>query len=71
MIALARLAPRDSRQLAESFMTDDAPYMRQATIDLIVACGDHDFRSKALATLQSDPVEHVRKAALQAAKSLE
>ena len=70
ILALARLSPPDSRQLAESFMNDDDPYIRQAAIDLIAVCGDHDFRSKALATLQVDLAQQVRESALRAAKSL-
>jgi hypothetical protein len=70
IVALARLSPGDSRQLAESFMSDEDPYVRQAAIDLIAVCGDHLFRSKALAALQSDPVQHVRDYATRTAESL-
>jgi HEAT repeat protein len=69
IIAIATLKPSDSRELAQLFMGDDDPYIRQASIDLVTASEDRDFKSKALGTLLKDPAQHVRDKALQAVDS--
>lgn len=63
LLPLARIRPSDAQSLAESFVRDSDPYMRQAAIDMILAAVDLGFQREALSLLRADSVEHVRKAA--------
>ncbi|HEY1556898.1 MAG TPA: HEAT repeat domain-containing protein [Kofleriaceae bacterium] len=60
LAALASCRPPDARALAERFMRDEDPYMRQTAIEMILAVDDKEFRVSAISELERDPVEHVR-----------
>lgn len=63
VLALAPRKPHDARILAETFMIDPDPYMRQAAIEMILVSGDEAFKTQALRTLMEDTAENVRSAA--------
>ena len=66
ILSLARLRPRDARELATLFVEDPDAYIRQAAISLILVANNDEFIVSALSRLENDPVEHVREAAAQA-----
>ncbi len=63
LLSLARFAPHDARELAERFLRDPDPYLRQAAIEMVLATSDSTFIVEARRILLDDPVWHVRKAA--------
>ena len=63
LLSLARLRPADARLIAEMFLKDPDPYMRQAAIEMVRVAADASFQRDALDVLRQDPVPHVRKAA--------
>jgi HEAT repeat protein len=66
IMCLARLRPRDARELAASLVSDPDAYIRHAAISLILVAGNDEFIVSALGKLLKDPVDHVREAAAQA-----
>jgi len=60
LLALANCNPADARAIAERFLKDADPYMRQATIRMVLATGDSEFVAQVRQVLLQDPVEHVR-----------
>jgi hypothetical protein len=69
LLELARLAPTDARQIAELFLADADPYLRQAAIDMVLAAKEPTFQAQALQRLSEDPIPHVREAARRALTS--
>lgn len=63
ILALSRLSPVDARDLVARFIGDSDPYIRQASIELIITTGSSTYAQGALARLLTDPVDHVRHAA--------
>ena len=63
LLALARTAPADAPALSEAFIDDRDPYLRLASIAMLSASPDLEFRRKALSRLASDPIDFVRSAA--------
>jgi HEAT repeat protein len=63
ILALARLRPSGAEELADMLRADADPYIRQASVEMILAAPNEDFRQRALAELARDPVDHVRRAA--------
>ncbi len=63
LLSLARIGPRDAQALAESYLKDPDPYMRQAAINMVLASPDVSFQRHALSLLRNDPADHVRSAA--------
>lgn len=66
VLALSKLGPRDACSLAVSLIKDPDPYMRQASIELILICEDLEFKERSLTELSEDPVAHVREHARRA-----
>ncbi len=60
LLALANLKPPDARAIAERFLKDADPYMRQASIPMVLATGDPEFVAQVRQMLLQDPVDHVR-----------
>lgn len=60
LLALASLKPPDARAIAERFLEDADPYMRQASIPMVLATGDAEFVAQVRQQLLQDPVDHVR-----------
>lgn len=63
LISLARFMPPDAHDLAERFLRDSDPYLRQAAIEMVRASGDTAFIAEKRRMLLEDPVWHVRRAA--------
>jgi hypothetical protein len=63
LLALAKLEPKDADQIAEKFVDDEDPYLRQASIEMICVSKNHTFRKQMKAYLLKDPVGHVASAA--------
>lgn len=63
ILSLARLQPEDARNIAERFIENVDPYIRQAALEMAFASGDADFITKARTKLIHDDDAHVRKAA--------
>jgi HEAT repeat protein len=63
LVALARLGPRDAKEIAEPLLQDPNPHTRQAAIVMVMVAGDEQFKRQSLEMLLRDPVEHVRKVA--------
>jgi len=62
-LALARLKPDDSREIAERLLREKDPYLRQAAIDFVLSSEDSKLRESAREQLTNDETEHVREAA--------
>jgi hypothetical protein len=70
LLSLARLRPNDARSIAETFLVDPDPYLRQAAINMVLAANDAAFQKHALQLLGRDAIDHVRSAAQDAARQL-
>ena len=64
LASLARFAPRDARKLAERFLPDTDPYLRQTAIEMVLATSDAEFIAETRRVLLDDPAWHVRQAAI-------
>jgi hypothetical protein len=63
LLALAKLEPIDADQIAERFVDDEDPYLRQASIEMICVSKNYNFRKQMKRHLLKDPVGHVVSAA--------
>jgi hypothetical protein len=63
LISLARFKPVDARQLAERFLGDSDPYLRQAAIEMVRVSSDAEFMRRKRQQLLKDATWHVRQAA--------
>jgi HEAT repeat protein len=63
ILSLAKLQPEDARLIAEKFIENADPYIRQAALEMAYASRDTDFITKTKNKLLHDSVGHVRKAA--------
>lgn len=69
LLSLARLSPKDAKEIADRFSRHEDPYIRQASIWMAAASKDAAFIDLFTRRLADDPAWHVRKAALKAAGS--
>jgi hypothetical protein len=63
LLALAKLEPKDADQIAERFVADEDPYLRQASIEMICVSKNYNFRNQMKTYFLKDPVGHVALAA--------
>ncbi len=63
LLSLAKHRPKDAEDLGEKFMNDSDPYIRQASIEMILVSKNEEFKNKAKAILLKDNAKHVAKAA--------
>ncbi len=69
LLSLARLSPKDAKELADRFSRHEDPYIRQASISMGVASKEAAFIDLIARRLAHDPAWHVREAAQERAAS--
>lgn len=62
LLSLARDEPGDARQLAERFLRDPDPCLRQAALEMARASHDARFMREVARELRDDEAAHVRDA---------
>ena len=63
LLSLVQLRPVDGDELAERFMVDKDPYMRQASAKLLLGTRNQELLGRAGKILLNDPVDFVKEAA--------